>query len=88
MAALAALARGIGKILGLLTGWLEGLRAPGHRPSPVRPIAGASDGTEEESPNGAARPPNRRRAGGRATATNGPTRRRETAGAPADDATA
>ena len=55
MAALAALARGIGKILGLLTRWLDGLRAPRNRPIPLRPIAGASDGTEEESPNGAAR---------------------------------
>lgn len=88
MAALAALARGIGKILGLLARWLDGLRAPGRRPIPVRPIAGASDGTEEEAPNGAARPPNRQSAGGRAAATNGRARRRDAAGATADNAVA
>ena len=87
MAALAALARGIGKILGLLARWLDGLRAPRRRPVLLRPIAGASDGTEEESPNGSARRPNRR-PGGRATETNGRARRADAAGAAPNDASA
>lgn len=84
MGALAALARGIGKILGLLARWLDGLRSPGRRPVSVRPIRGASDGAEEDSPNGAARRPNRRRADGGATATNGRARRTDAPG-PAPD---
>ena len=79
MAALAALARGIGRLLGLLARWLDGLRVPARRPIQVRPIAGASDGTEEASPNGSARRPSRR-TGGRATATNGRAHRRDAAG--------
>lgn len=81
MGVLAALARGVGKILGLLARWLDGLRAPGRRPIPVRRIAGAADGTEEESPNGSARRSSRRRTAGGATSTNGSAQPADTAGA-------
>ena len=88
MAALAALARGIGKILGLMARWLEGLRAPRRRPIPLRRIAGAADGTEESSPNGAARRPNRRRTDSGTTAANGRARRADAAGAAREEAAA